>query len=119
MSTDREDIEASMAILLGTAAGERVRHPAYGLDLREQLFEPMNTTMQTLLKDRIKTTLLVYEPRIDVIAIDFDASSLKEGRLVIQIEYEIRATNSRFNLVYPFYRDDASELAEYALGAKS
>jgi hypothetical protein len=111
MSTDEQDIEASLRILLGTSAGERVRHPTYGLNLQELLFEPMNTTMQTLLKDRIKTTLLVYEPRINVLAIDLNPARLNEGCLEIGIEYVIRATNSRFNLVFPFYVNEATEAA--------
>lgn len=111
MSMDEEDIEASLVILLGTTAGERLRHPTYGLNLTEQLFEPMNTTAQTLLKDRIRTSLLVYEPRIDVLDIDLDASRLTEGCLVVTLEYEVRATNSRFNLVYPFYLNDSNEMA--------
>jgi hypothetical protein len=107
MSTDEKDIEASLRILLGTTAGERLRHPTYGLNLQELLFESMNTTMQTLLKDRIKTTLLVYEPRINVLAIDLNPERLVEGCLDIGIEYVIRATNSRFNLVFPFYTNEA------------
>jgi phage baseplate assembly protein W len=111
MSTDERDIEASLRILLGTTAGERLRHPTYGLNLQEQLFEPMNTTLQTLLKDRVKTNLLVFEPRINVLAIDLDASRLNEGCLLITINYQVRATNSRFNLVYPYYLHDGNEVA--------
>lgn len=111
MSTDEQDIEASLRILLGTSAGERLRHPTYGLNLQELLFESMNTTMQTLLKDRIKTTLLVYEPRIKVLAIDLNSERLLEGCLDIGIDYVIRATNSRFNLVFPFYTNEAMDAA--------
>ena len=112
ISSDEDDIEASLIILLGTTAGERLMHPTYGLNLRELLFEPMTTTMQTLLIDRIKTVLLVHEPRIKLLSLKIDTSSFaqNEGRLEIIIEYEIRATNSRFNLVYPFYLNDGSEV---------
>jgi len=110
LSSDEEDIEASLKILLGTTAGERLRHPTYGLNLRQELFEPMNTTMQTLLRDRIKTSLLVFEPRIDVLSIELDNARLNEGCLVIVLEYAVRATNSRFNLVYPFYLNDGNEV---------
>lgn len=110
MTADEADIEASLRILLGTTAGERCMAPKYGLNLQELLFEPLNTTAQTLLKDRITTVLLVYEARIRVLAVDIDTSKLTEGILVILIDYEIRATNSRFNLVYPFYLNDGSEV---------
>jgi phage baseplate assembly protein W len=111
MSADEEDIRASLRILLGTTAGERLRHPEYGLNLQSLLFESLNTTEQTLLVDRIRTALLVYEPRIEVHTVDLDSSEINAGRLLITIDYEIRATNSRFNLVYPFYLRDGNEVA--------
>ena len=110
MSEDEEDIQASLKILLGTTAGERMMHPKYGLNLQEMLFEPMNTTMQTLLKDRLKTVILVYEPRIDLLSVDLDTSNLSEGVLSLILSYNVRATNSRFNLVYPFYLNDGNEV---------
>jgi phage baseplate assembly protein W len=103
MTSDEKDIEASLIILLGTAFGERFLNPKYGLDMHEMLFEPMSTTMTTFLKDRMKTTILIYEPRINLISLELDSSALNEGKLPILLEYEIRATNSRFNLVYPFF----------------
>jgi phage baseplate assembly protein W len=111
MTTDEADIEASLRILLGTTAGERMLHPTYGLNLQELLFEPMTTTMQTLFKDRVKTTILIYEPRIEVLSIDLDSSVLVEGKLLLKLDYAIRSTNSRFNLVYPFYLNDGNEVS--------
>ena len=111
MTTDETDIEASLKILLGTTAGERMLHPTYGLNLQELLFEPMTTTMQTLFKDRVKTTLLVYEPRIEILSIDLDTRVLIEGKLLLILEYAVRSTNSRFNLVYPFYLNDGNEVS--------
>lgn len=116
MTSDEEDIEASLKILLGTAAGERFLNPKYGLDLHAELFEPMSTTMTTFLKDRAKVALLIYEPRINLLALDLDATAQLEGRVALVVEYEVRATNSRFNLVYPFYLSGGSE-ARPGLGA--
>jgi phage baseplate assembly protein W len=110
MTSDEADIQASLKILLGTAAGERFLVPDYGLDLREQLFEPLSTTMTTLLKDRINVAILVYEPRIRLTSLVIDTASQLAGQMAIVLEYEIRATNSRFNLVYPFSFNDANEV---------
>lgn len=110
MTSDEEDIEASLKILLGTSVGERFLNPKYGLDLREMLFEPMSTTLTTFLKDRTKVALLIYEPRINLLGLDLDVSRQVEGRIAIVVDYEVRATNSRFNLVYPFYLSDGSEV---------
>ncbi len=111
MTEEVADIEASLRILFGTALGERFLVPTYGLDMRELQFEPMSTTLRTLLKDRIKITILIFEPRITVIRIDVSSPAENDGTLLISLDYEVRATNSRYNLVYPFYWSDAAEVA--------
>ena len=110
MTADEQDIEGSLRILFGTALGERFLVPKYGLDLREVLFEPMSTTMRTFLKDRVRTAILIYEPRINLLGLEIDSPDPNDGRLHIVLDYEVRATNSRFNLVFPFYRFDGNEV---------
>lgn len=103
MASAEQDIRDSLEILFSTAAGERFLRPRYGLDMREMLFEPMSTTTKTYLEDRIKTTILIYEPRITLLALQLDTTFQHEGRVAIILDYMIKATNSRYNLVYPFY----------------
>ena len=110
MTSDEADIEASLRILLGTALGERFLNPKYGLDMHEILFEPMSTTMKTFVEDRVRTSILVYEPRISLLSLELDPSAPCEGKISIRLEYEVRATNSRYNLVYPFFTSDSSEV---------
>lgn len=110
MVSDEADIEASLKILFGTALGERFLKPKYGLDLHDMLFEPMSTTETTLLRDRIRTAILIYEARINLLDVAVDTSDQAEGKISILVEYEIRSTNSRYNLVYPFYLTDRSEV---------
>ena len=110
MTSGEEDVEASLRILFGTALGERFLNPKYGLDMHELLFDPVSTTLKTYLEDRIKTTVLIYEPRINLVSLELDTSDLLEGNLRILVEYEIRATNSRYNLVFPFYTTDSNEV---------
>jgi phage baseplate assembly protein W len=110
MTSDEEDIHASLRILFGTALGERFLRPRYGLDMHEILFEPMSTTLKTYLEDRIRTTVLIYEPRIDPVTLELDTTEQNEGRVILVLDYVVRATNTRFNLVYPFYATDSSEV---------
>jgi len=110
MTSDEDDIAASLRILFGTVCGERFLNPKYGLDMQALLFEPFGTTMKTLIKDRIKTAILIYEARINLLSLEVDTSELTEGRVNIIIDYAVRATNSRYNLVYPFYLNDGNEL---------
>lgn len=109
MTEDEADIDASLRILFGTAPGERFLHPDYGLDMHELLFEPLTATLATFLKDRMTPAILIHEPRIRVITLTISEADAIEGRLDIMLEYEVRATNSRFNLVFPFYLRDSNE----------
>lgn len=110
MTADEEDIAASLKILFGTALGERFLVPAYGLDMQELLFEPMSTTLRTFIKDRVRTAILIHEPRIQLLGLEVDSPDPNDGRLRIEVDYMVRATNSRFNLVFPFYRYDSNEV---------
>lgn len=110
MSHDEQDIAESLAILFGTAAGERFLQPKYGLDMQAVMFEPMSTTLATFLKDRVRTAILIHEPRIRLLKLEIGSPDANAGTLSILLEYEVRATNSRFNLVFPFYRTDGNEL---------
>lgn len=112
MVSDEEDIEGSLKILLGTVAGERFLQPKYGCGMQEHLFEAMSTTLQSFIKDKIKNAILIYEPRITIVSLSLDISAELEGTLKVLLEYEVRATNSRYNLVYPFYTTDASEVKD-------
>lgn len=119
MVDDEQDIEESLKILFSTRLGERMFQPNYGLDMQELLFESMSTTMITLLEERVKVAILVYEPRIEPLAIRVGSPHPASGELHIELDYRVRATNSRYNLVFPFYSTDANELAQSAARALS
>lgn len=110
MVSSVEDIEQSLNILLSTTLGERVMQPKYGCDLSSYVFEALNSSVIGYIKDRVKNAILYYEPRIiaDKIDVTGDGSlDLIEGRFIISIEYTIPETNSRFNYVYDYYKNEA------------
>lgn len=110
MTSDEEDIKKSLHILLTTQLGERVMLPEYGCNLEELLFEKLNRTLITYVVDLIKTAILYHEPRIDVLKIDISETNPIEGELIITIDYKVRATNSRTNFVFPFYREEGTNI---------
>jgi phage baseplate assembly protein W len=109
MVSDEVDIEQSLKILLSTRHGERIMQPEYGCNLDVLLFEPINTSLITFVKDLIEKAVLYNEPRIDLKKIDIVTDQVLEGLLLIELEYVIRSTNSRYNLVYPFYLKEAEQ----------
>lgn len=111
MTEGVEDIRRSLQILLTTTAGERVMQPKYGCNLEELLFESLDTTTRSIVKDRIRTAILYFEPRIDVETIGIEPSVEGEGELLVSIAYVVRTTNSRHNVVFPFHRNEGTEIA--------
>jgi uncharacterized protein len=110
MEEGQTDIEQSLHILLTTTLGERVMQPKYGCNMDTLVFEPLNTGTKTIMIDKIKTAILFFEPRIDVQRIEMNTQSDLEGQILIEIDYVIRATNSRFNFVFPYYITEGTEL---------
>ncbi len=112
MSEAEEDIRESLQILLSTYLGERVMQPGFGCNLDRQVFESMNVTFLAMLKNQIQQAIDVYEPRVDVIEVLMDTSGIYEGRILIDIQYNIRAINRRDNIVYPFYLNEGANVPE-------
>lgn len=108
MSTYAKDINESLEILFSTIPGERVLRSDYGSDLSPMVFENLSSSLITKMQHQIKNAIAMYEPRINVDDIVFDQSNILEGFLKINIIYTIRATNSRFNFVYPFYINEGT-----------
>ena len=106
MLSDEADIQSSLEILLSTRLGERVMQPTYGCNLDEMLFEPLTTTLKTYIADLIRTAILYHEPRITVNKIDMTESNDLEGLVLIKLEYTVKSTNSRYNYVYPYYKQE-------------
>jgi len=110
MISDEEDIKSSLEILLSTRLGERIMVPNYGCNLDELLFESLNRTLITHITELIKTAILYHEPRIDADRIDITESDTLQGELFIKVEYIVRATNSRSNVVFPFYLEEGTDI---------
>lgn len=109
MSADEENIQQSLWILFGTTPGERVHQYDYGCPIRNYVFEKMDTTTQTLLAEQIKRSIILFEPRITLENLTLDMEQEK-GILYIELEYTIRQTNKRSNMVYPFYLNEGTDI---------
>lgn len=103
VSEYEEDIRQAIHIILGTAQGERVMRPDFGADLQALVFEPVTTTTMALVRHRVEEALITWEPRIDVQQVRVAPDGPVRNRLLIDIDYRVRRTNTFFNLVYPFY----------------
>jgi len=103
LSEYEEDIREALRIILMTSKGERVMRPDFGAGLFDFVFEPMSATTIGRLQAAVTDALVKWEPRAQVIGVGVEADQGEIGKLLIDIEYRVRATNNRFNLVFPFY----------------
>ena len=99
---EAEDIRQAIHIILGTAPGERVMRPDFGSGLHALVFEPLTARTMALVRHRVEEALITWEPRIDHVTVHVRAEP-PHGRLMIDVGYRIRRTNTFYNLVYPFY----------------
>ncbi|QYO62086.1 GPW/gp25 family protein [Leptolyngbya sp. 7M] len=99
-----ETVHQSIWVILSTAKGERVMRPEFGCGIYDLVFEPYADSTLGKISLAVQEALLQFEPRIDVLEVQIDPDSdPATGLLLIRIEYQVRATNNVFNLVYPFY----------------
>ena len=101
-ATGEEDIEQSIRIILGTARGERVMRPEFGCGIHERVFASVDTATRTLVEDDVRTALREWEPRIEVLSVTARDGD-EPGKLLVEVDYRVRSTNTEANLVYPFY----------------
>ena len=103
LSQYEENVKESIWIILSTAPGERLMHPDFGCNIHELIFAPNDASTAGLARFYVEDALVRWEPRIDVEAVEVQADLSKPELLLISIRYQVRTTDSRFNLVFPFY----------------
>ncbi|HUT46933.1 MAG TPA: GPW/gp25 family protein [Sedimentisphaerales bacterium] len=108
MVSGPEDIHQSLQVLFATQLGERVMQDEFGCDLNGFLFEEIDQGLINSLTGMISDAILYHEPRITMDRLEITASVSEPGLLLISIDYTIRSTNSRYNMVYPFYLNEAT-----------
>ena len=107
MSTYEEDIKEAILLILRTQKGERVMRPDFGCGIYDYVFSPINTATLTLIERSVREAITEWEPRVEIEKIEVSTEEAGEGKLLISIDYRVRRTNNRFNLVYPFYLKEA------------
>lgn len=103
MSRYEADIREAIMIILGTAPGERVMRPDFGCGIYRYVFAPNTTRTASLVRFDVEEALNRWEPRIVLESVTVQPDPADRSTLLISIDYKVRATDSRFNLVYPFY----------------
>jgi len=96
-------VEESILLVLATARGERPMLPDFGCGIHDLVFSENNASTIALVVHMVRTALVKYEPRIDVLDVLAESTADSPNMLLVRVSYRIRSTNAIGNLVYPFY----------------
>jgi len=102
-AADEQTVEESIRVIIGTAKGERVMRPEFGCGIHDRVFDTIDANTRTLVETAVEEALVEFEPRIAVENVTTSTEDIDEGVLLIEVAYRIRDSNTRRNLVYPFY----------------
>lgn len=104
-----EDIRQCLRILLATRLGERIMRPDFGCNVDDLMFESLTTTFKSYMAELVRTAILYHEPRISPDSVEITPDSNNDGLILIDVKYTVRTTNSRQNLVFPFYINEGTK----------
>jgi hypothetical protein len=104
-----EKIRQAIWIILATARGERVMRPDFGCGIHDLVFAVNSAGTAGRVAGEVREALVQWEPRIDLLDVKARAGEQAPDQLLIEIDYRVRSTNNRFNLVYPFYLEGGGE----------
>jgi hypothetical protein len=103
-----EKIRQSIWIILGTAPGERQMLPEFGCGIHDLVFQANTAALRGMLVEKVRTALVRWEPRIDVLDVRVESAVEARNYLYINIDYRIRINNAFYNLVYPFFINEGA-----------
>ncbi len=103
LTNDRSELKQAIEIILSTSPGQRVMRPTFGCRLQELVFAPNNSQTAAQARRYVEEALGMWEPRIKVVAVRAFPDTEQDHRLVIEIDYLVKASNDRRSLVFPFY----------------
>ena len=97
------ELEQAMTLILSTYPGERPMRPEFGSRLRDFVFRPADAATAAELSQEVRNALLRWEARVDVEMVNVTPDGADRSMLYIDIQYRLKDTNDRRNLVFPFY----------------
>ena len=106
LSSAEDNIRQSVRIIIGTAKGERVMRPDFGCEVHDYVFAAADPATLSMIEDAVEDALVQWEPRIDVERVEAAPDEENPNRVLVEIDYWVRETNSSANMVYPFYLDE-------------
>lgn len=110
-ASEEVSIKESVYLILMTSKTERLVRPNFGSRINAYTFMDINYTVLNMLSRELTEMILNNEPRISDCSVEIE-NQTRQGRLIINISYQIAATHQKDSLVFPYYLDSADEAEE-------
>jgi uncharacterized protein len=105
-----DNVEQSLRTLLLTSLHERCMRAEFGSAAPRLVFAPGSVQFLGLLETTVRDAVRDWEPRVDLDEVRAEIDGERPGgdpaddnRVTVAIGYRVRRTNTRLNLVFPFY----------------
>ena len=109
LARDEADVDQAIALILGTAPGERPMRPEFGCGVHDLVFAPVDARTAARVEQEVRASLVRWEPRIEVRDVHARIDEADPSALQVSIGYTIKHENDPRNLVFPFYAIGATE----------
>ena len=103
LTNERSEIDQAILIILSTSLGQRVMRPTFGCRLHELVFAPNDGQTAAQARRYVEEAIGMWEPRVRIVSVDVGPDPNEASMLLIQVEYQVKATHDKRSLVYPFY----------------
>jgi len=103
LTNERNELNEALHVILSTSPGQRVMRPTFGCRLHELVFAPNDSQTAAQARRFVEEALGMWEPRVNVLNIRVYPDPRERFRLVIEVDYEVKATRDQRTLVYPFF----------------
>lgn len=103
LTNDRSELDQAILIILSTSPGQRVMRPTFGCRLNELVFAPNDSETAADARRYVEEAIGMWEPRVRIVTVNVGPDPSAANRLLIEVEYQVKATHDRRSLVYPFY----------------
>src|SRR6266542_3651668 len=98
-----QDVDEAIRLILSTPIGERRMRPRFGCGVHDLTFATNDPTTHGLIEHHVLEALALWEPRVAVSGVRVRNDDAEPSRVLVEIDYTLRSSNDRRNLVYPFY----------------
>ncbi len=104
-----DDVFESIKIITATGPGERVMRPDFGCNLSGYAFAEISSETLMNIHEIVSLAIGHHERRVTLDRVSVMPTET-EGLIEISVSYIVSSDNSRYNMVFPYYLNEAQTL---------